>query len=601
VAYKKVFKQIIEEEKMDFKFVCKIYDKIEKTTKRKEMTTYLVELLKSTPADIIDKIIYLTQGKLYPDWTGEPELGMAEKLAIKAISLATGIKENEIEEDAKKSGDLGLAAEKAIARKVQSTLFMTPLTVEEVYNTFFKIAHATGEGSTNFKIRALAGLLANATGLETRYIVRIVTGHLRLGIADMTILDALAHLGGSISYRDLLERAYNLTSDLGFVARLLKEKGIDAIKEVKVALGRPIRMMLAQRLATPEEILEKLGGLGWCEFKLDGERTQCHKEKDKVTLFSRRLENITKMYPDVVNAVLEMFKEDDVVIEGEIVPIDPNSGEILPFQELMHRRRKYDIETMMQKISTRLYLFDLLYLNGEDFTNKPFKERAEKLRFIVHNNENIVAVPYLLTNDPENLFEFFQKALNMGSEGLVIKSISQDAIYRAGARSWLWIKLKESYQSKMVEPVDLVIVGAFYGKGRRKGTYGALLTAVYNPETDTFETICKVGSGFTDDMLERLPKMLEKFKIQHKSPRVVSNVDADVWFEPAIVIEVIGDEITLSPVHLAAFNKIRKNAGLAIRFPRFTGRWRDDKKPEDATTVEEILEMYQQQLKKVEE
>ena len=586
---------------MDFKFVCKIYDKIEKTTKRKEMTTYLVELLKSTPADIIDKIIYLTQGKLYPDWTGEPELGMAEKLAIKAISLATGIKENEIEEDAKKSGDLGLAAEKAIARKVQSTLFMTPLTVEEVYNTFFKIAHATGEGSTNFKIRALAGLLANATGLETRYIVRIVTGHLRLGIADMTILDALAHLGGSISYRDLLERAYNLTSDLGFVARLLKEKGIDAIKEVKVALGRPIRMMLAQRLATPEEILEKLGGLGWCEFKLDGERTQCHKEKDKVTLFSRRLENITKMYPDVVNAVLEMFKEDDVVIEGEIVPIDPNSGEILPFQELMHRRRKYDIETMMQKISTRLYLFDLLYLNGEDFTNKPFKERAEKLRFIVHNNENIVAVPYLLTNDPENLFEFFQKALNMGSEGLVIKSISQDAIYRAGARSWLWIKLKESYQSKMVEPVDLVIVGAFYGKGRRKGTYGALLTAVYNPETDTFETICKVGSGFTDDMLERLPKMLEKFKIQHKSPRVVSNVDADVWFEPAIVIEVIGDEITLSPVHLAAFNKIRKNAGLAIRFPRFTGRWRDDKKPEDATTVEEILEMYQQQLKKVEE
>ena len=586
---------------MDFKFVCKIYDKIEKTTKRKEMTTYLVELLKSTPADIIDKIIYLTQGKLYPDWTGEPELGMAEKLAIKAISLATGIKENEIEEDAKKSGDLGLAAEKAIARKVQSTLFMTPLTVKEVYNTFFKIAHATGDGSTNFKIRALAGLLANATGLETRYIVRIVTGHLRLGIADMTILDALAHLGGSMSYRDLLERAYNLTSDLGFVARLLKERGIDAIREVKVALGRPIRMMLAQRLATPEEILEKLGGLGWCEFKLDGERTQCHKEKDKVTLFSRRLENITKMYPDVVNAVLEMFKEDDVVIEGEIVPIDPNSGEILPFQELMHRRRKYDIETMMQKISTRLYLFDLLYLNGEDFTNKPFKERAEKLRSIVRNNENIVAVPYLLTNDHENLFDFFQKALNMGSEGLVIKSISQDAIYRAGARSWLWIKLKESYQSKMIEPVDLVVVGAFYGKGRRKGTYGALLTAVYNSETDTFETICKVGSGFTDDMLERLPKMLEKFKIQHKSPRVVSKVDADVWFEPAVVIEVIGDEITLSPVHTAAFNKIRKNAGLAIRFPRFTGRWRDDKKPEDATTVKEILEMYQQQLKKVEE
>ena len=585
---------------MDFKIICNIYNKIEKTTKRKEMTAYLVELLKATTVDVIDKVIYLTQGKLYPDWTGEPELGMAEKLAIKAISLATGISERVIEEESKKVGDLGLATERLMERKVQATLFVTPLTVKEVYNTFYKIAHATGEGSTNFKIRALAGLLTNATKLEARYIIRIVTGHLRLGIADMTILDAMAHISGNLKYREIIERAYNLTSDLGYVAKLLKEKGIDAVKAIKVALGRPIRMMLAQRLSTPEEILEKLGGIGWCEFKLDGERTQCHKEKNKVILFSRRLENITKMYPDVVSAILNMFEEHNIVVEGEIVPVDPNSGEILPFQELMHRRRKYDIETIMQKISTRLYLFDLLYLDGEDFTNKPFKERAEKLRRITQNSDEIVTVPYLLTNDPELLFDFFQKALTMGSEGLVIKSISQDSIYRAGARSWLWIKLKESYQSKMIEPVDLVIVGAFYGKGRRKGTYGALLTAVYNPETDTFETICKVGSGFTDDLLEKLPKLLDNYKIHKKSPRVISNIEADVWFEPHFVIEVIGDEITLSPVHTAAFGKVRRNTGLAIRFPRFTGRWRTDKRPEDATTVQEILEMYHQQLKKVE-
>jgi len=265
----------------------------------------------------------------------------------------------------------------------------------------------------------------------------------------------------------------------------------------------------------------------------------------------------------------------------------------------MHRRRKYDIEIMMQKIPVSIFLFDCLYYDGNDLTNSPFIVRSQKLRELVEQNERISPVPYLLTNDPTHLDDFFHESLGLGNEGLVIKAIRTDSIYRAGARSWLWIKLKESYRSKMVEPVDLVVVGAFYGKGRRSGSYGALLVAVYNPANDSFETICKVGSGFTDEDLDKLPSMFEKYKVDKKPENVISKMEADVWFEPKIVIEVIGDEITLSPVHTCAFGKIEKNVGLAIRFPRFTGRWRFDKSPKEVTTTDEIIEIYKLQLKKI--
>ena len=578
--------------------LVEFYEKIEQTTKRLAMTDYLVRLFKETPKEIIDKVVYLTQGKIYPDFI-ELELGIAEKMAIRAIANATGATTKDVEEDFKKTGDLGLTAENFIKRKRQLTLFTKPLTVDYVYSVFDKIAKATGEGSQDLKIRLLSGLLTNAQPKEGKYIVRTVTGRLRLGIADMTILDALAiAFTGSKENRPLLERAYNLCSDLGEVAKAIAEGGLEGVKQFKIRVGRPIRPMLAQRLATPEEILEKLSGKAACEWKFDGERVQIHKDGSQVQLFSRRLENITEQYPDVQEYVREHIKANEVIIEGEIVAIDPETEELRPFQELMHRRRKYEIEKAIEMYPVNVYLFDLLYVDGEDYTTKPYTERRKRLKEIVEEN-HIKIAPAIVTSDVKEIEKFFEEAIENGCEGLMLKSVKSDSIYQAGARGWLWIKLKRSYQSKMVEPIDVVIVGAFAGKGKRAGTYGALLAAVYNKEKDVFETICKVGSGFTDEDLENLPKILEEYKIDHCHPRVISKLEPDFWFVPAKVIEIIGDELTLSPVHTCAWGVVKEEAGIAVRFPRFTGRWRDDKAPEDATSTQEIIDMYRAQLKTI--
>jgi len=585
---------------LKYSLIADAYEKIEATTKRLEMTDYLVELLKKTPKELIDKVVYLTQGKLYPDFMGI-EIGVAEKLAIRAIAKASGHSEKEIEEDLKKTGDIGETAQNFIAKKKQVTLFQQPLTVQKVYETLDKMAKATGEGAMDLKVSLLAGLLANASPKEAKYIVRTVTGKLRLGIADMTVLDALAiAYGGGKDARQLLERAYNISSDLGRVAKTLVEEGLEGIKKFRVVIGEPIRPMLAERLSSPHEILEKLGGKCAAEYKYDGERIQAHKDGEKVLLFSRRLENITSQYPDAVELLKKHVKAKEAILEGECVAIDPDTGDMLPFQELMHRRRKYGIEKAMEEYPVSLFMFDALYVDGKDLTLEPYPVRRKYLNEVIEEGERIKIAEYLITDNPEELEKFFLEAVEKGCEGLVCKSVMPDSIYRAGARGWLWIKYKRDYKSEMTDTVDLVVVGAFHGKGRRAGTYGALLLAAYDPENDTFKTVCKCGSGFTDEDLANLPKMLEPHCIEHKHPRVISNLEADVWFEPKIVIEVIGAEITLSPIHTCAMDKIRKGSGLAIRFPRFTGNYRFDKAAEDATTEKEIIEMYHSQLKKIE-
>ena len=371
------------------------------------------------------------------------------------------------------------------------------------------------------------------------------------------------------------------------------------MKRVKIVVGKPVRMMLAQRLSTAKEIVEKLNGRCSAEYKLDGERFQIHKKGSEVQIYSRRLENITYMYPDVREMALTHIKAEEAIVEGEGVAVDPETNELRPFQLLMQRRRKYRIEEMVKKIPVTVFLFDCLYADGEDLTLEPYPVRRKKLHEIIEVGPRFQITKSLVSSDPREIERFFDEAISEGCEGLVVKSTEEDSIYRAGARSWLWVKLKRSYQSKMVEPVDLVVVGAFYGRGKRAGTYGALLAAAYDHENDTFKTVCKVGSGFTDEDLAKMPSMFEEYRLPHKPPRVEALIDPDVWFNPAIVIEVIGDEITLSPVHTCAFNLLREGSGLAIRFPRFTGRWRSDKSPEDATTVKEIVDMYKAQLRTI--
>ena len=582
---------------MRYAIIAEAYKKIESTTKRLEMTDLLVDLLKNTPKEIIDRVVYLTQGKIHPDFVGL-EIGIAEKLAIKTLARASGRKEGEIEGDLKESGDIGETAQKFIASKRQVTFFQQPLTVQKVYETLDKMARASGSGAVDLKISYLAGLLAGATPKEAKYIMRTVTGNLRLGIADMTVLDALAiAYGGGKEARELIERAYNISSDLGRVAKNVAEKGLKGIKKFQVLVGEPIRPMLAERLSSPEEILEKLGGRCIAEYKYDGERIQAHKKGDEVLLFSRRLENISDQYPDAVELVKRHVAAKDAILEAECVAMDLETGEMRPFQELMHRRRKYGIQKAMEEYPVSLFMFDALYIDGNDLTLEPYPIRRKALEKAIEKSSKVEIAKCLITSDAKELEKFFLEAIENGCEGLVCKSVAENSVYQAGARGWLWIKYKRDYKSEMTDTVDLVVVGAFHGRGKRAGTYGALLLAAYNSENDIFETVTKCGTGFTDEDLDKLPEMMKKHVIPHKHPRVKSLIEADVFFEPKMVIEVLGAEITLSPIHTCAMDAIRKGSGLAIRFPRFTGNYRLDKAAEDATTTEEMVKMYQKQLK----
>jgi DNA ligase-1 len=583
---------------MLFDTLVDTYQRLESTTKRLEMTDILTELFKEATSEEIDMIIYLTQGKIHPDWKGEPELGMAEKMVIETLIRVTGLKKAAVEQLVQELGDIGLAAEEAMSKKKQSGFFTKSLTVADVYNGLDDIARKEGTGSSKQKMDGLGSLLANASSLGARYLSRMVEGKLRLGIGDMTILDALAQAyTGSKGDRPILERAYNLSSDLGTVAVTLIDEGLGAVENFRVRVGYPIRVMAAQRLSTAEEVIEKLGGHCSAEFKLDGERFQIHKKGKTVQIFSRRLENITYMYPDAVAMTLKQVNAEEAIIEGEAVAYDPDTGDDMPFQTLMQRRRKYKIEEMMAKIPVRVYLFDCLY-DGEDLTLTPYPIRINRLEAITEQTEDFKLVERLLTSDPVEMDKFFQLAISEGTEGLVVKSTAEDSIYRAGARSWLWVKLKRSYQSKMQDHVDLVVIGALFGRGRRAGSYGALLVAAYDPEEDMYRSVCKVGSGFTDENLAEMQGRLDEYKVTHKPSNVDSLMEPNIWFDPVVVMEVLGDEITLSPNHKAAFNMLREGSGLAIRFPRFT-RWRDDKGADEATQVSEIVDMYNAQLKTV--
>lgn len=585
--------------------MAETYQKIEETSKRLEMTDYLVDLLKKTDKNVLDKVIYLTQGRIYPDYVGI-ELGMADKMAIKAISLAYGTRTEKVEEKYQKLGDLGLTAEEFAKNKLQKTLFTFDdkggsLTIEKVFENFRKIAEATGERSQDKKINLLEELLNLAEPLEARYIVRTISGKLRLGIADATILDAMAiAFSESKENRDEIERAYNIHPDLAFIALKLVNEGIEGVRNIKVTPGVPVRSMLAERLPTLDEILDKMGGKCAFEYKYDGLRIQSHYTSGLKLIFSRRLENLTSQFPDIIENLKDALGNNEVILDGEGVPVNVETGELLPFQAVSHRRgRKYDVEKAIEEYPVVLFLFDILYLNGEDLTLRPYPKRREILESIVKETDKIKLATRIVSSDKQEISRFFEKAIESGCEGLVAKSISDESIYRAGAREFLWIKFKRDYQMELSDTVDLVVVGAFAGHGLRTGTYGALLMAAYDDEKDAFVTVCKLGSGFTEDHLKQLPRILDPYKINHKHPRVISNIDADFWFSPYIVLELIGAELTLSPSHTCCMDVVEKGSGISIRFPRFTGRFRTDKKPDEATTAKEILELYRSQKKKL--
>lgn len=581
---------------MRFAQLIDAYDRISATTKRLEMTDHLVALFRETPKDEIERAVYLTRGRVAPDYAGV-ELGLAEKLAIRAIAMATGQADETIADAWKTSGDLGTVAEELLRTKKQAALVSEPLTVSKVYDDLREIATTAGEGSQQRKIRLLAELLTDAEPREAKYIARMVVGKMRLGVADMTIVDALAATFASKEQRDVVERAYNVSSDLGEVARALAQDGLEGLGSIRLKLFRPIRAMLAERLETLAEIFERLGECA-LEYKYDGLRVQAHVSKDRIGLYSRQLEDITGQFPEIVDGLRSAISARDGIVEGEAVPVDPNTGEFLPFQEVSRRRgRKTDVDRMAKEFPVTLFAFDCLLRDGEDLTTRPFRERRDALTSVVRETDAIRFATTRVTGDAKAGEAFFDEALQAGCEGLMAKAL--DSTYDAGARGFQWIKFKKEYRADMSDTIDLVVVGAFAGRGKRAGTYGALLMAAYDAQADVFRTTCKLGTGFDDATLSTLPERLKDLRVDGPPARVESKLQPDVWFEPRAVLEVRGAEMTVSPVHTCAWGAVREGAGLAVRFPRFTGRWREDKGPEDATTAKELLEMYKMQRKGV--
>jgi DNA ligase-1 len=589
---------------MIYKILVEEYQKIEDTSKRLEMTDLLVELLKNTSVEDIEKVIYLTEGKLRPDYEGI-ELGLAEKLALKAISEAYGRDIKEVESLYLKVGDLGSVAEQICSAKSQKTLLVyvqeePKLTIDKVYNNFMSIASSSGQNSQARKLKLFEELLNLADPLEAKYLTRTVVGKLRLGIADKTIIDSLSvYLSGSKDLRDEIERVYSIYPDLGKIAEILIKNGIEGIKHINIEIGVPVMSMLAERLPSLDEIIEKMGGVAAYEYKYDGLRLQVHVSKNKNVIYSRRLENITAQFPDILNYINNAFIGESAILDGEGVPVDPNTNQILPFQAVSHRRgRKYELTKAQEEYPVVLFLFDILYLNGEDLTMKPYTDRRALLIKNIKETDDIKIAQQTVSADKEEINRFFEKAIEDGCEGVVSKNVTDQSVYRAGAREFLWVKYKRDYQLSIEDTVDLVVLGAFSGRGYRKGTYGALLMGSYNDKDDSFETVCKLGSGFTDDQLFALPNLLKSYLLTHKHPRVVSGLESDYWFEPSIVLELKGAEITISPSHTCCKDLLEKGAGLSIRFPRFTGKYRSDKSAEEATTSQEILDLYHHQLKK---
>ena len=580
---------------MKFSIISDAFQKMERTRKRLELTHILVELIKEIPVDMISKAVYLIQGKLRPNFEGV-ELGIAEKLVMKAMSKSSGIPLKKIEEDYNKGGDLGQTAENILQQKIQTTFGSETITLEKVYETLFKIANLDGKGSQEMKMRYVSSLLNDATPQEAKFILKILLGTLRLGIAENTVMDALAiAFTGKKENREIIENAYNVSSDLGKVAEVVSVGGIEQINKFKIELFSPIRPMLADRIRSEEDTVKKFQDDFAAEYKLDGERAQIHKQKDTIMIFSRSLENITSYYPDIVEKISKVIISDDVILEAEVVAINSNSGDFLPFQELMHRRRKYEIDEAVTKYPITVNFFDILFSDGKNCMKMEYSERRKLLEKIIKEDEFARLIPMSIINSKEQVLEILENSINSGCEGLMLKQLN--STYRAGIRGSNWLKLKREYQNDLGDSLDLIVVGAFFGKGRRTGKYGTLLVATYNDEEDTFPSICKVGTGFTDESLDQLYQILSPKVTLKKNPRIVSEMEADVWFEPELIIEIVASEITQSPIHKTALNKIKENTGLALRFPKFTGKIRTEKNSEDASTDEEVIALYKVQKK----
>ncbi len=597
---------------MKFSQLAVFIEKIEKTSSRLSITHLLAELFNKLKPDEFDKTIYLLQGRVRPMY--EPiEFGIGEKNVIRSVAVALHLERKYFETEYKKAGDLGMTVEHF---KKQFTSFdEKDLTIVEVYELLDQLAKKSGSGSQEGKINLLAELIRQLDPLSSRYIVRIPIGALRLGFSDMTVLDAYSWmLKKDKSLRPKIEKAYHVRPDLGYIGAVLREKGEKGLSKIHPNVFTPILMMRAERLSSGKEIVEKIGRSA-IEPKYDGFRLQAHFKKTKagkeVRLYSRNLEEVSYMYPDIVEGIKKQAKVNEMIFEGEAIGYDAKRDRFLPFQETSQRKRKYDIEEKAKEIPLKFFTFELLYKDGEDYINKPFTQRRKALVESIHTKgtvavDTIFVAEETLTDDPEEVEKIFADALAEGLEGIIAKKL--EGTYQPGARGSNWIKLKKSYSSKIDDTIDCVVFGYDFGKGKRTGFgIGAFLVGVFDVSRDKYVTIAKIGTGLTDDEWRELKKRSDKYKAKKKPPQyeVDKQMEVDVWVNPSIVVEIRADEVTRSAVHTAGrtMKKTKSGSalevdtqGYALRFPRLE-RFRDDKKPDDATSLTELKKFFQSQKK----
>jgi DNA ligase-1 len=547
---------------MLYKNLADYYEKLESTSKKLEKAEILSELYSKTPDKILPKLVLLSMGTVYIQ--GESELGVASELVKRIIEKTFGVSGHEVEKKFKETGDLGLTAEFFIIHRRQLTLARRELTVETVFENLRKLPEVSGSGSQDKKIALVAELLSQASGKEARYLVRTVLGEMRIGVAAGIVRDAIARAFGQ--EKKEVEHVYDILGDYGRVAEMAKRGNL----KVELEVGYPLRVMLADRAKNLKEALEKFEK-PCIEMKMDGFRAQIHKKGKQVKIFSRRMDDVTRQFPEVADWTRESVKAAEAIIEGEILSVTKD-GKPKPFQVLSRRiQRKYEIERMVREIPVRIDLFDIIFLNGKNLMHEPLRRRWEILgKTIEPLKAKFVLVEHIETRDLEKAEKFYQQCLSMGEEGVIVKNMN--AQYQPGRRVGYWLKVKP-----IMEPLDLVITGATWGEGKRASWLGSLVISARD-SGGRFLPTGMLGSGLTEEQMEDLTRKLKKLITEEKG--------RNVTIKPKIVLEVAYEEIQKSQKY---------ESGYALRFPRLIRLREDDKKPEDADTLATMEKLFRQQ------
>jgi DNA ligase-1 len=605
---------------MDYSSLVDVYENLSKTSKRLEKTAIIAQLLRETKTEEAGRITLLLNGRIFPEWS-EEKIGVASKYVLKAIAVASGIPQEKIEEEWKKTGDLGLVAEKMIAKKKQSTLFSHTLTVTKVFTNLQKLAQITGEGSVEQKVKLIAELLTSAKPVEAKYIVRTALEEMRMGVGTGIIRDAIAwscfprfmqlfdekydekackkieniHDIDSISPKDsisfitdaqareaynqliiALDHAYNMTNDFSVVMETARNKGYKGLRETDIELFKPVQVMLYQKAKDIRDAFAAVGKPAAFEYKYDGFRIECHIKKDTIKLYTRNFEDVTKQFPDVVDAVKKHVDCDSCIFDSEVVGFNPKTTQYVAFQQISQRiKRKYDIEEIAKKLPVEINVFDLLYYKGKSVIDKPFHERRALLSKIINPKERVIVLSRIMITDKEDeANKFYNESLDKGNEGIMVKNL--EAVYKPGSRVGFGVKVKP-----VMESLDLAIVGAEWGEGKRAKWMTSFIVACRDEE-GTLVTIGKVGTGIKElegegVTFEQLTEMLKD--------TILSEKGKEITLKPTIVIEVHYEEIQKSPTY---------SSGYALRFPRFI-RLREDRGMHDCSTAEQVEELYKEQ------